>query len=485
MLCRYVPKLYAYASASNGANNNNGLIEKLEKLVGVWEGHKYFDDGCFKQLRNPTAILTTEQASAVAEQQKLSAEVDKEIADTLGGYTKQHKEYEQHMLSKIGQMEVQLKDLRDKIEADRERRLHAEEQRVEEQRSVTRRSRFDQQVPSQQKIPSLFDSIQQSPVGATPGLGLPAPDPPCPQQQHFPPAQPTPKKAEIDFVPKASYYELPAGMIVPLVKLEDFTYKPLREQDLRLPPPEPPSELLLREIDRFYSALQLPPPIDCIRDADGWEMNGLIEHYVKKGEQRIRLEAKLKKEGKTLEEVFTNKFVPTAQKSEKTEDTNGEKSESKERTRSSSSSSTSSSSSNNSSSSSSGSSGSSSPTKSPKSRSPSPALKRRRRSRSATPEERPCFAVPLGPASKSSAISFKIPPNPLNRETNKGAQLMAKMGWEGKGLGAKEQGIEEPVTGGEVRDKTEQYRGLGSKPDIYDEYRKQMSTQMAKRLHKF
>jgi hypothetical protein len=54
-------------------------------------------------------------------------------------------------------------------------------------------------------------------------------------------------------------------------------------------------------------------------------MNGLIEHYVKKGEQRIRLEAKLKKEGKTLEEVFTNKFVPTAQKSEKTEDTNGEK----------------------------------------------------------------------------------------------------------------------------------------------------------------
>jgi hypothetical protein len=136
MLCRYVPKLYAYASASNGANNNNGLTEKLEKLVGVWEGHKYFDDGCFKvnllleikmdlnselfssvvkQLRNPTAILTTEQASAVAEQQKLSAEVDKEIADTLGGYTKQHKEYEQHMLSKIGQMEVQLKDLRGNV----------------------------------------------------------------------------------------------------------------------------------------------------------------------------------------------------------------------------------------------------------------------------------------------------------------------------------------------------------------------------------
>lgn len=77
---------------------------------------------------------------------------------------------------------------------------------------------------------------------------------------------------------------------------------------------------------------------------------------------------------------------------------------------------------------------------------------------------------------------------------------MAKMGWEGKGLGTKEQvflissfrkrkknflkGIEEPVSGGEVREKTEQFRGLGSKPDIYEQYRKQMSTQMARRIHK-
>jgi len=77
---------------------------------------------------------------------------------------------------------------------------------------------------------------------------------------------------------------------------------------------------------------------------------------------------------------------------------------------------------------------------------------------------------------------------------------MAKMGWEGKGLGTKEQvffnlkflkgkknflkGIEEPVSGGEVREKTEQFRGLGSKPDIYEQYRRQMSTQMARRIHK-
>lgn len=45
MLSRYVPQLYAFTA--QGANDPT-LNEKLEKLVGVWEGHKYFDDGCYK-----------------------------------------------------------------------------------------------------------------------------------------------------------------------------------------------------------------------------------------------------------------------------------------------------------------------------------------------------------------------------------------------------------------------------------------------------
>lgn len=36
--------------------------------------------------------------------------------------------------------------------------------------------------------------------------------------------------------------------------------------------------------------------------------------------------------------------------------------------------------------------------------------------------------------------AFKIPLlPPLNRDLNKGAQLMTKMGWEGRGLGVNEQ----------------------------------------------
>jgi len=35
-------------------------------------------------------------------------------------------------------------------------------------------------------------------------------------------------------------------------------------------------------------------------------------------------------------------------------------------------------------------------------------------------------------------------------ESNKGHQMLRKMGWGGAGLGAKEQGIEQPISGGEV-----------------------------------
>ena len=36
--------------------------------------------------------------------------------------------------------------------------------------------------------------------------------------------------------------------------------------------------------------------------------------------------------------------------------------------------------------------------------------------------------------------------------------MLKKMGWEGAGLGAEEQGIQEPVKGGEVRDKLDKYK---------------------------
>ena len=61
-------------------------------------------------------------------------------------------------------------------------------------------------------------------------------------------------------------------------------------------------------------------------------------------------------------------------------------------------------------------------------------------------------------------------------ESNKGHQLLQKMGWKGSGLGSQESGRVEPVSGGEVRDRSDQYRGVGVAPsgsDPFESFRKQ------------
>lgn len=62
-------------------------------------------------------------------------------------------------------------------------------------------------------------------------------------------AQPIPE----DTKPTVPYYELPAGLMVPLIRLEDCSYKALDPEDIRLPAPIPPSERLLQAIEAFYS----------------------------------------------------------------------------------------------------------------------------------------------------------------------------------------------------------------------------------------
>lgn len=70
------------------------------------------------------------------------------------------------------------------------------------------------------------------------------------------------------------------------------------------------------------------------------------------------------------------------------------------------------------------------------------------RRRSPSPEIRPSFGTPVA----------QVPPQRLD-ESNKGHQLLKKMGWAGAGLGASEQGIAEPIKEAEVRDRSDMYRG--------------------------
>lgn len=59
--------------------------------------------------------------------------------------------------------------------------------------------------------------------------------------------------AEDFLTPTVPYFELPAGLVVSLIKLEDYGYKPLDSSLIKLPPPTPPSERLLGAVEAFYS----------------------------------------------------------------------------------------------------------------------------------------------------------------------------------------------------------------------------------------
>uniref|UniRef100_A0A7M4FH05 Calcium homeostasis endoplasmic reticulum protein n=1 Tax=Crocodylus porosus TaxID=8502 RepID=A0A7M4FH05_CROPO len=152
-------------------------------------------------------------------------------------------------------------------------------------------------------------------------------------------------------VPNVPYFDLPAGLMAPLVKLEDHEYKPLDPKDIRLPPPMPPSERLLAAVEAFYS----PPSHDRPRNSS---------------------------------------------------------------------------------------------------------------------------AAGLGSSSG--------PPIPESRlgEENKGHQMLVKMGWSGSGgLGAKEQGIQDPIKGGDIRDKWDQYKGVGvALDDPYENYRRNKSYSFIARM---
>lgn len=100
-----------------------------------------------------------------------------------------------------------------------------------------------------------------------------------------------------DLTPTVPYFELPAGLVVSLIKLEDYGYKPLDSSLIKLPPPTPPSERLLGAVEAFYS----PPSHDRPRDGDGWEKLGLYEYY------KVKNAAKKQKE----EEIETGVRKPS------------------------------------------------------------------------------------------------------------------------------------------------------------------------------
>ncbi|XP_073842021.1 SR-related CTD associated factor 6 [Musca autumnalis] len=316
------------------------------------------------------------------------------------------------------------------------------------------------QMVQQQQPPNAFDNQTITPHAMGPG-----------DEQ----LATTKEQPEEDPKPSAAYYDLPAGLMVPLIRLEDYNYKPLDPEDIRLPPPAPQTERLTNALAAFYSL----PTHDRPRDNEGWEKLGLYEYYKVKNAARKQKEEDIKngvrEKSRSPSPILLEKPKPkkTNKRCYRSKSRSRSASPRKSRTRSRS--------------------RSRSPVRATpnrnerggrnnrynrRSRSPRrspPRDRERERDRDRendrnTRRERDRSVTP-----PSFLGSNFAKPNEFIDESNKGHQMLMKMGWSGAGtgLGTKNQGIDQPISGGEVRDRKDLYKGVGvNMNDPYENFRK-------------
>ncbi|XP_017059048.1 calcium homeostasis endoplasmic reticulum protein isoform X2 [Drosophila ficusphila] len=315
-------------------------------------------------------------------------------------------------------------------------------------------------------------------------------------------------------IPTAPYYDLPAGLMVPLIRLEDYNYKALDPADIRLPAPAPQSERLTNALNAFYSA----PSHDRPRDNEGWEKLGLYEYYKVKNAARKQKEEEIKdgvrEKSRSPSPIVLEKPLPkksnkrvyrskSRSRSRSNTPPHRDRSASRSRSRSRS---------------------------LERSSTPPPMNRNRmggggmggsgisnRKGRNRSPRhERENNSSNMisnrenrlertnsnssnngnntnlrrvdrdrSPTPPSFMGSTFAKPQEFIEETNKGHQMLMKMGWAGTGtgLGSKNQGIDTPISGGEVRDRREMYKGVGANMhDPFESFRKNKGAAFAHRM---
>ena len=196
---------------------------KLQKLVVLWQTkNNLFERGVLERLHAPLHIWNEYHNGLVARYSAAVAAATSNIQHTYENYRGQHQAFVNHASHQIQQLEQQ--------------KLQIEEQ-------IAAATAMQPYSAPHHAMPPDFLS-RPPPVAA-----LNAP-------QNYP--------CE-GIEPKAPYFDLPSGLLVPLVKMEDSNYKSIDPKDIRLPAPLPPSERLIAAIDFFYSPLSHDRP----RNADG------------------------------------------------------------------------------------------------------------------------------------------------------------------------------------------------------------------------
>ncbi|XP_074109214.1 SR-related CTD associated factor 6 [Cotesia typhae] len=458
-------------------------LTKLNKLLSLWESkNNYFDENIVEKLKQPSHSWSDYQASLVAQFASAITPITTSTKQTFDNYQAQHQAFVNHAMRQISTIEQQKININQQLKAP-----------APPPSAI---------VPNQQNLnippthsgppaPAIAGDLNfsQPPPGwgvtstsePPPFTTVPLPDFSKPPPGFGPP--PVMHESSIeDLMPSMPYFELPAGLMVPLIKLEDGEYRPLDPEAIRLPPPTPPSERLVAAVEAFYA----PPNHDSPRDSDGWEKLGLYEYYKAKNAARKRKEEdiqsglRIKSRSPSPISRPRSKSPSPPKKRYKSKSRSRSRSRSRGRSRSKTPP-TNNHRRNNRNNNSSNNNNNISTNNNSNSNNAHGIIihnNRNRRRRNSNKERSPdrrndrLDRSPTPPSFLGSTYS-KPPLESSLDESNKGHQLMKKMGWSGAGLGANEQGIEAPISGGEIRDKNDQYKGVGiNLNDPYENFRK-------------
>ncbi|KAB0790130.1 hypothetical protein PPYR_11957 [Photinus pyralis] len=489
-----------FCNASIGATDEQK--NKLDKLLRLWESKaNYLATETVEQMRQPVASYQQFKTDQVSKFASEVAPLAQQTKATYDGYQAQHQAFVCHAMAQILELQQQVQNIEAQIQSQPPPpitsnipksspvmntniipldALQANLQQTMAQQSTNENGSQVQHlgmnppnpdlVPSESPnfLPPMNPSVppplmsqnnldvpqfSQPPPGFFPPPGL-FPDFSKPPPGFAPPPEPVHE----DLLPSVPYYDLPAGLMVPLIKLEDTSFKPLDPKDIRLPPPQPPTERLLAAVDAFYS----PPTHERPRDSEGWEKLGLYEYYKAKNSAKrdkedainsgLReksrspspIQLPVEKEPSPPRRRYTS-LSPSPQRNRRSRSRSPRRSRRRSRSRR------------------------------RNSRRSSSHSKSRSRSRSPVPQPKVVVRSPSPPPTLFSATPTftSIETQQELDSSNKGHQMLRKMGWGGSGLGANEQGIDSPISGGDVRDRQDQFKGIGCDlNDPYENFRK-------------
>jgi len=485
-----------YCSAASVASHEQ--MKKLEKLLTLWESkNKFFDNETLEKMRNHANSWEEYKKTVRNEYKVMVDDVIESTSKTYNSYKMQHDQFVSHANKAVEEHERQMKQMKQQvsdIEAQHQEavRQWQQQQQPSQNSQSARRSRWD-------RTAAAWDGSSKPRFQPPPGIPVPDVSRPPPG---FAPPQYGLLQEEKETIPTLPYFELPAGLMVPLVKLEDNEYKPIDPSLIRMPPPQPPNERLMAAVELFYA----PPSHERPRDPEGWEKLGLYE-WSREKQAAIRkksdeIEKGIRDRSPTLSpdrdlsrESTPEQTVPTQEKiidKKKERKRYRSRSRTRSRTRS----------------------NSGSRESTPERRNTPPRSRKkekrkdRSRSRSRTRSRSrsrgsdygnlPSFLTKRSPSpsrrrSRSPSAGRGRSPSPVESRrrslsppmagflmgdsrldgSNKGHQMLQKMGWKGAGLGSQETGRVDPVEGGDVREKQDQFKGVGiNLQDPYENFRK-------------